>query len=162
MCIRDSATSVRDKNQIFDGVLESVKNGTVRGWAVEKLPSNPFVMFNWDVPVSIYLNDWYVGETTHTYARKDLAYERLKSDAKTNITCEERPGFGFDFPLPINFFSEKEIDDFTLEVRIARRNVLLARTPCQWSGREAYWDKDKQCWTNTDLESVTVDLLKEM
>ena len=115
-------------------------------------------MFNWDVPVSIYLNDWYVGETTYTYSRKDLSFERIKRDGGTIITCEERPGFGFDFPLPINFFIEKGVTDFSLEVRIARRNVILARSPCRWSGSDAMWDNGSQSWTESDTPAETSDL----
>jgi len=148
-------TSAGASNEIiqnFDGVLESIKDGVLRGWAVEKLPSNPFIMFNWDVPVSVYLNEWYVGETTHTYTRKDLAYESLDKSTNT-ITCKERPGYGFDFALPINFFIEKGISDFTLEVRIARRNVLLARSPCQWHGRSATWQASTSTWISESIQS---------
>jgi|GEM_PF-891114 len=136
----------------FDGVLESVKDGIARGWVVEKLPSNPFAPFNWNVPVSLYLNNWYIGETTHTYARKDLSYEYIKIADDQNITQNERSGFGFDFPLPVNFFTEKGISDFSLEVRVARRNIVLARSPCRWSGQEARWSHEKQCWEDNNTE----------
>ena len=136
--------------QMFDGVLESVTDGVVRGWVVEKLPSNPLARFNWDIPVSIYLNDWYVGETTHTYSRKDLSYKRLKRQVSGQMAQHLQTGYGFDFPLPINFFFDKGISEFTLELRVARRNVVLSRSPCQWSGRSARWNKETKQWTNAD------------
>ena len=138
----------------YDGVLESVNNGVVRGWVVEKLPANPYRMFNWDIPVSIYLNGWYAGETTHTYQRKDLAMERLKRHENGKVVQLKENGYGFDFPLPLNFFKNNGVNDFSLELRVARRNIVLRRSPCLWTGENARWNAETKEWESSLVSNV--------
>jgi len=138
----DERMTERGDRSGMDGVVEAMNDFALTGWIVRSSLVDPSEAKWWRHPVSVYLNDWYIGEYQSDVRRKDLGRPAGEPEA-------DGDGSGFRIHLPVPFFRSMGHEEMSVEIRAARRNLILRRSPVVSTQGSARWDAETESWFDT-------------